>query len=595
MRFKSILKMFVLTLCLMSLMQCGGGSSNTTNDGVDDGVDVTENSGGNTNTNTNSNNNTNNNNNSGTGNNQVDLSTVDDDGDGYTADVDCNDNNANVNPGSTDRIRANGTFQDRTCDGRFDLNLSALSTAFLGEAANDQMGYDVAVAGDMNNDGCDDILLAAYQYGNLLGRVYVVYGRGDSCAFSGDFPSSLASTDGIEVLEGENDLEQFGFSVSAAGDVNNDGCDDVLIGASTVSNIDTFVGRVYLVHGHGTGCDYAGAIPAMGSGDSSIVKLDGPNAYAFLGQRLARLGDVNGDGCADFMLGAPAYSGSFSNEGLIYLFQGQGSNCTLSSGYSTAVSGSSGTAAHFDSQGYMTIVGGSADAALGDSIGYLGDYDNDGTDEWLYAWTRYDSSKGFVGVYDSSTSSYHFDYGINENDFFGGIVKGVGDVNNDGYADFIAAATGYETNTGYVQLVHGSSDTTPDLPDSYIIATFYGTSQDSFFGNEASPVGDFDNDGCDDFIISAHNENTADGDASGKVYFFKGQGEGCETNSDYPETSEAIVTFTGEYADDIAGYSVSGGGDLNGDGFSDFIVAAPQFDDTDSNKGKVYIVWGHDF
>lgn len=102
----------------------------------------------------------------------------------------------------------------------------------------------------MNGDGFDDILIGAYNNladGNNAGAVYIVFGSG-SAPGTIDLGEVAQGIGGVKIL-GENGLDQFGRSVSAAGDVNGDGIDDILVGAPSGDDGGVSAGSAYLIFG----------------------------------------------------------------------------------------------------------------------------------------------------------------------------------------------------------------------------------------------------------------------------------------------------------------------------------------------------------
>ncbi len=160
------------------------------------------------------------------------------------------------------------------------LELSALdgSNGFVlnGVAAGDQSGVSVSAAGDVNGDGIDDLLVSARSAdpnGGSSGASYVVFGA-SGVGSSGTLElSALDGSDGF-ALNGVTANDLSGYSVSAAGDVNGDGVDDLLIGASSADPNGNFSGASYVVFG-------ASGVGSSGSLELSV--LDGSTGFVLNG------------------------------------------------------------------------------------------------------------------------------------------------------------------------------------------------------------------------------------------------------------------------------------------------------------------------
>ena len=172
-----------------------------------------------------------------------------------------------------------------------------------GEAAGGQSGFSVSAAGDINGDGIDDLIVGAWRAdanGSDSGRSYFVFGT--TTEFSS--PLALSSLDGTNgfMLDGETAYDNAGFSVSAAGDINGDGVDDLTVGAPYAELIGSLSGRSYVVFGKTTGFNSPLALSSLDG--SNGFMLDGEAAGDQSGRSVSAAGDINGDGIDDLIVGA---------------------------------------------------------------------------------------------------------------------------------------------------------------------------------------------------------------------------------------------------------------------------------------------------
>ncbi len=189
------------------------------------------------------------------------------------------------------------------------VNLSAVaagSGGFVinGQCAGDQSGDSVASAGDVNGDGLSDLIVGARYSdptaaGTDAGRSYVVFGKTGA---TGVNLSAVAAGSGGFVINGQSTLEQTGFSLASAGDINGDGLADLIVGTVfSDPTAGTNAGRSYVVFGKTSTTSVDLSAVAAGSGGFVI---NGQCADDFSGNSVASAGDVNGDGLADLIVGA---------------------------------------------------------------------------------------------------------------------------------------------------------------------------------------------------------------------------------------------------------------------------------------------------
>ena len=364
-----------------------------------------------------------------------------------------------------------------------------------------------------------------------------------------------------EVL-GDQFAEQFGNSVSGAGDVNNDGYADVIIGAPRFD--DGFVfdeGRAFVFLGS-----------ASGPAPVAAWTADGGQAGAWFGYSVASAGDVNGDHIADVIIGAKLYDNGQTDEGRAYVYLGS----------PTGLSTVPAWTAEPDQNG----------ASFGASVASAGDVNRDGYGDVIVGAPDFDTpvnvDEGQAFVYLGSASGLSTSpwWSAGSHLFssaFGFSVAAAGDVNGDGFGDVIVGAPLFDNagfpDEGRVFVYAGPLFDPNGQGTTNPIWTFDSNKTQAQLGYSVAGAGDVNGNGIADVIVGAPFWG------SGQVLAFYGSTTGPSLS---PNWSTKINKTPAEF-----GSSVAGIGDFNGDGIPDVAIGSPRTGDMSAaGQGSVRVYYG---
>ncbi|MFN8396642.1 MAG: FG-GAP-like repeat-containing protein [Bacteroidia bacterium] len=420
-----------------------------------------------------------------------------------------------------------------------------------GNQFNAHMAYSVSSAGDVNGDGFSDMLSGAYGYSNgqsQEGGIYVYHGS----------PTGIPAS-ATTILESNFGGAYLGYSAAGAGDVNGDGYSDVVGGAMSYFSGQSGEGAMYVFHGSATGVS---AVPAV------IVQSN--QIAANMGNAVAGAGDVNGDGYSDIIVGAYRYTRGQNQEGVAFIYHGSATGIITPAADTLEVN--------------------QVGAQFAYSVAGAGDVNGDGFSDVIVGAWAYDNGQNNEGAafvfHGSATGIINTPAAMVESDqisaFMGAGVSGLGDVNGDGYSDVIAGAYQYDNgqlDEGAAFVYHGSATGISTIPAAMV----EGNQDSAWMGLGVSGAGDVNGDGYCDVIVGAELYNNGQRD-EGRVYVYHGGPSGMSTTPSAVMESNTIVGFMG--------LSVSGAGDVNGDGYSDVIAGSAGYANGQSQEGAAFVYHG---
>lgn len=485
--------------------------------------------------------------------------------------LDCNDEDSEIHPEANEIC----DYVDNDCDALIDDADPSLDTytqipIYLdadedGFGSNEYLYHRCASidVGSPNQDDCDDT---------------------DADIFPGNFerPDEIdQNCDGDPLRQNINYVDQgighgvpsthFGKRIEG-GDFNGDGVDDLFIGMpynDQDSVLQDETGKLIWIDG-----TQPMTFDEVGDGQGHWFGMSEGDRF---GERVAFIGDMDGDGMANALIGSQCAN---SDAGAVYMIN------------STTPSGNIDGAAW-----YWQLE--QQNSSFGKNIIAAGDIDGDGMADALVSAAYYDTPKKNIGAVfvllgaDTHVSHNPLDglykSGSSKNDAFGAAMANIGDTDGDGMQDFLVSAPFSDeaaNNAGEVYLLHAA-----DLLDPAIgmadYTIFQGEGANDKAGEVLSAAGDLNGDGHQDFFIASLNRENSNG-VSGVLYLIYGQASFDSLNS----LADIETLFLNDQSGNGFAKAIVAAGDLNGDGTDDFVLGHPYADIPSSNRGHVMGYYG---
>lgn len=356
-----------------------------------------------------------------------------------------------------------------------------------------------------------------------------------------------------------------GADVAVVPDMNGDGYDELAVGGSAPN-------RVYVVLG---GPDGWGMNLRLGNSNPAIITYTGDTAGDLAGFGVAGVGDVNGDGFGDLLVGAPFHDLAGSNAGAIYVVLGSAALSSTNLG------------------AFPIMIGEVAGDEAGRYVASAGDVNGDGFQDMLVGVPNQDSAGSNAGaVYlilgsgtigNASLGSKIKYTGEAVGDLAGAAIDGLGDMNGDGYMDFAVGASSNDeggSTAGAAYVVLGNA--APSGGSLGVHPQYTGSITFGAMGQEVSGAGDFNGDGYADLFISGPNGGTP---GLALVLGSAAPGGGSLAGA---------IFYAGAHGQSfIGGYKyLARAGDINGDGYGDVLIGFPSDSSNGVDAGAVYIAYG---
>jgi gliding motility-associated-like protein len=408
--------------------------------------------------------------------------------------------------------------------------------------------------------------------------------------FNTSIRQKISDTDG-NFSASFNNVDYFGTGIQRAGDLDSDGIEDLIVGASFADDGGSNRGKIYQLYmnRNGTVKSHQAISSTQGGFGTGI-----DNADRF-GASITIIGDLDSDGVKDYAVSAHEDDDGGTNRGAIYILF-MNSNGTVKSKQKLS-----------DTDGNFSYTLNDYDF-LGMGLEGIGDLDSDGNGDLAIGIHQDDdagtnsgaicivflNSNGTVKSYKQITNGVNgFGNHLSPQDLFGISIEAIGDIDADGNMDIAVGAPQDDDgggNRGAIYILNLNADGT--VKNTNKISSIAGglgniLSTSDHFGNSLSKYQDIDLDGIPELLVGANSDDDG-GSNKGAVYLLKLNQSGNVTAS--KKISESTVDSLSLDNDDMFGLNVGALPDYDGDGYDDIVVGVGRDDDGGIDRGAVYIL-----